>query len=113
MDYIKEPYSGLDLVRLQVADHVPGDALGQVRKLSQFRLRFLYAVLAEVFNPDGGRLPDGVWRESLCDSDERYFVRRPDAALARGLDSAPHIFNALGDRLSAHRRKYSRCSSYT
>jgi hypothetical protein len=85
-----------------VTYHVPGELAEQVRKVSQFRLRFLHAILAEVPNARRCRVADGVGRESLCDGDKSYFVRRPVAALARGLDSAPYVFNAPSDRLNAH-----------
>ena len=108
MNCIKEAERGLDLVGLQVADHVPGDFAAQVAEGIGLLLGFLDAVLADVTDAGFDCLADGVWTEALGDGDECDVCWIAAAALAGSGYPAADVFDALGDGLGLHGRQYKR-----
>jgi len=74
VDYIKQPDSGLDFVRLQMAHHVPRNPCLEVRQRRPLSLRFLNSVLSQMDYACRDGLSDGLRRDTLgyCDKRDRF-----------------------------------------
>ncbi len=104
MDYSKEAHSELDLVRLQMAHHMPGDEPIDIIERALLGLCFLHSVLAQMAHACVDRLADGLGRDPLRHRDQRDLLGRPPAPFACRRDSPAHIFDAAGDAHGVHAR---------